>query len=92
MKMNKLPSPKELDDQATTKIDKWLDMYSEDVKLMDDNHELTLKWFKMFFGNELFNDSMGRLWFRTEGGLFNPYHFVYGKSFYGYRVAKLASN
>ena len=92
--IKKLPmSPEELDKQSPVKIDKWLDIDSEECRDKDPDIALTKKWLRI--GAEdgfLMVDSLGRIWGRGEKGYFFPYHFDYGKKNYGFRLAVTASN
>ena len=86
-------SPATLDAQATIKINRWLDLDSEECRAKDDNHSLTKQWLKIGMEAKfLFADPNGRIWGRGENGVYFPYHFNVGSTLYGYRIAKQASN
>ena len=89
-----LPLPvQELDKQSLIKIDKWLDIDSEECQDKDPDLALTKKWMKIGFEDKfLFADSLGRIWGRGNEGRFFPYHFNVGKKLYGIRIAKKATN
>lgn len=86
-------SPTVLDAQATIKVDRWLDLDSEECRAKDDDHALTKKWLKIGMDAKfLFADPSGRIWGRGENNIYFPYHFNVGKTLYGYRISKSASN
>jgi hypothetical protein len=87
-----IPSPQELDRQCKISIDRWVDIYSEDCKLMDSDHQLTVKWFKMFLNDALFVDTKGRIFGKGKDGSWYPYHFEYGKQLIGYKLSAMAAN
>jgi len=90
--MKTLPlSPTELDKQSLLKIDKWLDIDSEECKDKDPDYALT-KDFMRILKDDLFTDRDGRIWGLGEDGRFYPFHFNLGKKLYGFRVAKKAAN
>ena len=37
------PTPKQLDAQCRVKIDRWIDLYSNECRDMDRDHQLTVK-------------------------------------------------
>jgi hypothetical protein len=95
MKLNKLSlTPEELDRQSPIKIDKWLDIDSEECKDKDPDHALTKKWLKMCAkDNFLQVDKHGRVWGKGPNQeSYFPYHFDYGKKKYGFRLALAAAN
>lgn len=87
-------SSKFLDEQSLVKIDRWVDIDSDECKVMDDDHDFTKKVQRMGFQDPpfLFTDSDGRIWGKGEGDRFYPFHFEYGKKLIGYRISKKASN
>jgi hypothetical protein len=88
------PGPKELDAQSKIKIDRWIDVDSEESWELDDDPALTKKLIRLGFQKPeyFFTDSMGRIWGRGEDGHYYPYHFTsYGKNI-GYRLPKKAAN
>jgi hypothetical protein len=92
--INKLSAtPLELDIQSRVKIDKWLDIDSEECKDKDPDITLTKKWLRSGAENNfLFVDTLGRIWGTGDNGYYFPYHFEYGKKVYGFRLAVMASN
>jgi hypothetical protein len=86
-------SPSILDEQSEVKIDKWIDINSEECKDKDDNLPLTKKWLKWGIeDNFLFADRNGRVWGKGNEGKYYPYHLEYGKKLYGIRLAQVAAN
>lgn len=88
------PGPKELDAQSKIKIDRWVDIDSEEWRDLDDDPGLTKRLIKIGFQKPeyFFTDSLGRIWGRGEDGFFYPFHFSsYGKNI-GYRLPKKAAN
>lgn len=73
-------TPEQLDAQSAIKIDKWVDLESEDAKLMDDNRDLTKKMLRIGFEEGvMITDSDGRVWGHDpKGGPWFPFHFEYG--------------
>lgn len=94
MKINSLPiSPKDLDKQSPVKIDRWLDLNSEECYAKDPDIALTKKWLKI--GAEegfLMVDSNGRIWGKGKSNNFFPYHFNVGSTNYGFRLSMKAAN
>ena len=87
-----IPSPKELDLQCKVSISKWVDLYGQEIRDMDPDINLTIKWFKMLQGEYLFTDRDGRIFGRGNNGYWYPYHFTYGKKNIGYRLSSKAAN
>lgn len=88
-----LVTPLELDIQSQVKIDKWLDLNSEECKDKDPDIALTKKWLRLGAKeNFLFVDVLGRIWGKGDNGYYYPYHFDYGKKVYGVRLAVMAAN
>ena len=86
-------TPADLDKQSPIKIDKWLDIDSEECKEKDPDRALSKKWMKICMEDGfLFTDSLGRVWGRGETGVCFPYHFNVGKRLYGFRVSAKAAN
>jgi hypothetical protein len=83
----------QLDLQCPLVMSDWIDIYSERAKELDDDHQLTLKWLKIGVdAGFMFVDNQGRIFGRSEGNKWYPYHFeAYGKK-YGYKVSSLAAN
>lgn len=90
-----IPSPKELDAQSRVKIDKWIDLDSEECRELDENYKETKRWYRLLSVEPAYlqTDSDGRIWGRSEKeGVWFPFHFDrYGKN-YGYRLSKRAAN
>lgn len=88
-----LPTPQELDAQNPIKIERWIDLDTEEWREMDDDPGLTKKMMKIGFeAGALFLDSNGRIWGKGEGGKYYPFHFDRGPKNYGYRLPKKAAN
>ena len=85
-------SPKELDQQCRIKISRWVDIFSQECREMDNDHQLTIKWFKLLQGDTLLTDRDGRVWGKGKDNYWYPFHFEYGKSLIGYRVSARAAN
>ena len=86
-------SPAVLDQQSEVKIDKWIDINSEECKDKDDNLKLTKSWLKMGVEDGYLQaDRLGRIWGKGKEGKFYPYHLEYGKKLYGIRLAVVAAN
>jgi len=91
--MSDLPSPRELDTQSPVKIDRWVDIDTQEWRDLDEDPALTKKMMKIGFeANVLFTDSMGRIWGKGEGGKYYPFHFDKGPKLYGFRLSKKAAN
>lgn len=89
------PSPQKLDEQATVKIERWIDVGSEEWKEMDDNPSFTKKCIRLGLHEQpafLFTDALGRIWGKGENGTYYPFHLEHGKKLYGLRIAVLAAN
>lgn len=85
--------PKELDELSPVKIERWIDIDSEDFREMDDNPGLTKKLMKIGFETgTMFTDSLGRIWGKGHDGKIYPFHFNKGKRLFGYRISKRAAN
>lgn len=87
--------PIDLDQQSPIKIDRWIDIGSEEWKELDDNPAFTKKVLR--FGLEdgwLFTDSLGRVWGKPQepNKPHFPFHFNVGKKLYGYRLPQKAAN
>jgi len=89
-------NPKFLDSQSEIKIDKWVDVGSEECNLLDNTPDFTKKILKMGFEEPdpyLITDWNGRVWGKPNAnGKYFPLHFEYGKQLIGYRISKNASN
>jgi len=87
-------SPVELDRQSSVKIDRWIEIDSEEWRNMDDNPDFTKKILKLGMKEPafIFSDSRGRLWGKGKDGSFYPFHFEYGSLRIGYRISRMAAN
>lgn len=87
-------SPKELDEQSTIHVDRWIDVYSEECRMMDDNHKFTRHIMKVGFQDPpfLFIDSAGRVWGKGNSPNYYPFHMEYGSQLIGFRLPKKAAN
>ena len=87
-------TPHQLDLQSKIKIDKWLDIDSDEVRNLDDNYAFTKKCIKLGFQEPayMFTDTNGRIWGKGTDGLYYPFHFNRGKILIGYRLSKKAAN
>lgn len=91
----KLPTPQELDAQCKVKIDRWIEIGSEEWRDLDDNPAFTKKILRLGLHHSepfLFTDTLGRIWGKGNDGTFYPFHFEYGNKLLGYRIAALALN
>ncbi len=88
---SKLPSPKSLDTQSKIKIDRWVEIDSEECSNLDPDVKLARGWVKKFLGDFLFTDNDGRIWGESDNGYY-PLHFEVGTRLYGYRISKKAAN
>ncbi len=86
----------ELDAQSPVKIDRWIDVDSEECKDMDETPDFTRKIMRIGFEDGwLFTDLQGRIWGHAkneENGPFFPFHFEWGSQLIGYRISKRAAN
>lgn len=87
-------TPAQLDAQCPVKIDRWVDVHSDECKVIDDDlHWFTLKCMKIGFEDGwMFTDSLGRLWGKGKDNKLFPYHTEYGKELVGYRISARAAN
>lgn len=87
-------SPGELDEQSPVHIHRWVDVHSEECRMMDDDHSLTMRIMRMGFQEPpfFFTDSMGRIFGKGEGGKYYPFHMEYGNQLIGFRLPKKAAN
>jgi hypothetical protein len=92
--MNKLPSPQELDRQARIKVDRWVDLYSDEVKMMDDDYQFTMQCVKLGFQEPAYLavDFHGRIWGFGVDNIYHPFHFEYKNKLIGYKISKKAAN
>ena len=85
-------SPQQLDQQSPVKIERWLDIDSEECCAKDPDIALTKKWLRIGLEDKfLFLDTYGRVWGKGKEKYY-PYHFNIGPKNYGFRVAKKAAN
>ena len=92
MPTTKLPHPKQLDLQCRVSIERWIDLYSQECKELDDDHKLTVKWFKMLHGEALFTDLFGRIFGQGKDGIWYPYHIEVRNKCYGLKISAKAAN
>ena len=87
-------SPKELDMQSPVVIDKWIDINSDQARMLDDDLDLSKKMMRIGLeANMMFFDNDGRMWGRDEKkSICYPFHFESGKKLIGYRSCKKAAN
>lgn len=73
-------TPAELDAQSPIKVNRWVDVHSDECKIIDDGtHDFTLLCIK--YGMEdgsMFTDSLVRLWGKWGNGPCHPFHAEYG--------------
>lgn len=88
------PTPKELDAQSKIKVDRWIEVGSEEWKELDDNPSFTKKCIKLGFMEPayFFADALGRIWGKGEDGLYYPFHFKSFGAIIGYRMSTRAAN
>lgn len=85
--------PAELDRQSRVRIDRWLDVESQECRDLDDMPDFTRQCLRAGAdGGFMFVDVLGRIWGRGTGGYFYPFHFEHGSKLYGYRLASTALN
>lgn len=85
-------SIKNLDQQSSVVIYKWIDLDSEEYKIIDDNPAFTKKCIKIGFEeNFIIPDSLGRLWCKGSS-CYHPFHLEYGKLYYGLKISAKAAN
>lgn len=81
--------PDELDAQSPVKIDRWVDLDSQEFKDLDHQYpQFTKDIIKMGICE---SDDLGRLWGKGEN-YYYPLHDEYAGKLVGYRVAKRAAN
>jgi hypothetical protein len=93
-------SPKDLDKQSEISIHRWVEIGSEEHRLLDDDPVFTNKILRMGLRDSpneaafLCYDSNGRIWSANpnDNGKYYPFHFESGSRCYGYRNSKFASN
>jgi hypothetical protein len=93
-------SPAALDAQSEIKIDRWVDLGSEDQRMIDEDPAFTQKCLRIGLeGGVLSFDSGGRVWgYNKQNGKYYPlhteFHRVPGQSpmLIGFRQPKKAAN
>lgn len=88
-------TPAELDAQSKIKVDRWIEVHSQECKDIDDGlHWFTIKCMNIGFEDGfMFVDTLGRIWGRNrETSECYPFHTEHGKELVGYRLAKKAAN
>ena len=88
-------TPMELDNQSPIKIDRWIEVHSQECKELDDGlHWFTLKCINIGFEDGwMIADMHGRIWGRNrETGIYYPFHTEHGKELVGYRLSGKAAN
>lgn len=88
------PTPKELDAQSKIRIDRWIEVDSEEWRELDDDPAFTKKCIRLGFMEpaHFFVDTLGRIWGKGEDGLYYPFYFTsFGKNI-GYRMSTRAAN
>lgn len=88
------PSPAGLDAQSKIHVDRWIELYSEEWRMLDETPEFTKQIVKLGFKEPayLFTDTNGRIWGKGEDGRYYPFHFNHGAKVIGYRITKRAAN
>src|SRR5260370_40855580 len=76
----KLPHPKELDAQCSVRINRWVDLFSEEARNIDPDHKLSVEWYKILTKSPatLHLDSDGRILGLGTDGKYFPYHIDFG--------------
>ena len=89
-----LPSPKQLDAQSRIIVDRWVDLYSDECKVMDDNYQFTMQCVKLGFQEPAYLavDFFGRIWGKGTDNIYHPFHFEYKNKLIGYKISKKAAN
>ena len=83
---------KSLDQQSSVRIDKWIELDSEEWKNVDDNPSFTKKCIKIGFEEKfIFTDSLGRLWCKGSN-CYHPFHLEYKNCYYGLKISAKAAN
>ena len=87
-------TPADFDKQSPVKIDRWIDIDSEEAKAKDPDRAFAKKLLRIGFEDGwLQTDSDGRVWgFDPKRNIYYPTHFEDGKKLLGYRIAKKAAN
>lgn len=91
-----LPSPEALDAQSKVKINRWIEMGSEEWRMLDDTPDFTKKILRLGLHHPqpfLFTDTLGRIWGKgSDGKTYYPFHFEHGNQLIGYRISALGLN
>lgn len=92
--VNKELSPDFLDKQSKIKIHRWVNIGSEEYRMIDDIPDFTKKCMRIGFEEGfMFADIHGRLWGKDRNKeIYFPFHIDYDGKNYGFRVASAASN
>lgn len=88
------PSPAALDAQSKIKVHRWIELGSEEWRMLDETPEFTKRIVHLGFQEPayLFTDLNGRIWGKGEDGYYYPFHFNKGTTIIGYRISKRAAN
>lgn len=96
-------SPQELDAQSPVKIDRWIDVGSQDHKDLDEDRQFTMKLIHMGFDDGgpndpawMYTDAKGRIWGHDPRNPEKPHYPLHfdgprGEKI-GYRLPKKAAN
>ena len=92
--MSHYPTPRELDAQSPIKIDRWVEVDSQEHKNLEENPGMARKMINLGLKEPayLFTDTLGRVWGKGENGKYYPFHFKSGKTLIGYRLSERAAN
>lgn len=84
---------KDLDAQSVIYISKWVDVDSQECKMLDDNRPFTKKCIMVLSetGN-MITDELGRIWGKGTDGSYYPLHLEVGTKLYGLKMPKKAAN
>lgn len=87
-------SPKELDEQSYIYLSGWVDLDSDQWRMVDEDPALTKKWIVMLMREPayLHLDSMGRIWCKNNDGIWCPFHIESMGKMYGIRIPQKAAN
>ena len=89
-------NPIDLDKQSPIKIDRWIDVDSEEWREKDDTPAFTKKCLRYGLEENGFFilDSLGRVWAKPNGTspFYIPFHFNLRGKTYGYRLTTKAAN
>lgn len=89
-------TPQELDAQSTIKVERWVDLNSQEMYEMDDMPYLTKHWLELGINNRyFFTDVQGRVWYKSpfdSSMPYEPYRFTYYGKEYGIRMSEKATS